>query len=126
MQTAYAARGVLNRLNANFQQMNYLFADFYDFDRGLEPVLKRKLSQVPIDVRGKDWVSIMWSRDTETLSYVNKPFQLVRETSDPSRVQAVRGKLVFCSVVFTYVSNSMAYLERFAEDFFDYIPDILS
>ena len=91
MQTSFAARGVLNRLNAAFVDRNYLFAEFYDFSRGLDPDFNRRLTQVPIAARGEDWVAIMWSRDPESLSLVNKQFTLVPDPTNPTRKSSTNG-----------------------------------
>lgn len=123
MQTTFAARAVLNRLNANFSNRNFLFAASYDFNRGLDPDFKRRMTQIPIAKRGKDWIAIMWSRDPESLSCMNKRFWIRRDTPDSTKKQIIFGRLVYCSVVFTYVSNSVDYLEDFTRDFFDYVPD---
>ena len=37
MQISFAARGVLNKLNEKLSNINFLFAEFYDFERGLDP-----------------------------------------------------------------------------------------
>lgn len=122
MQIGFAARGVLNKLNEKFSKMNFLFAEFYDFDQGIDPYFKRRLSQVPMELRGKDWVSIMWSRDPQQLSYINRKFQFATNISD---LYATKNdvRFIFCSIVFTYISNSISYLEKFEKEFFNYVPD---
>lgn len=122
MQISFAARGILNKLNEKFNNMNFLFAEFYDFERGLDPYFKRRLSQVPMEQRGEDWISIMWSRDPQQQSHINRQFQLtLNQTSLYSQTSGVR--FVFCSIVFTYISNSLSYLEKCEKQFFKYVPD---
>lgn len=123
MQTSFAANAVLNKLNEHFANKNFLFAEFYDFERGLEPYFKRRLSQVPIAERGKDWVSIMWSRDPILLSYQNKEFMLARYQDITSSITGNPVRYVFCSIIFTYISNSMDYLENMEKYLFKYVPD---
>ena len=122
MQVSYAARGVLNRLNQKFSNMNFLFAEFYDFERGIDPYFKRRLAQVPMEQRGKDWLSIMWSRDPVTDSIVTRRFQARLEGLSSGTI-ASDLKFVYSSIVFTYISNSMSYLEKLEKSFFLYIPD---
>lgn len=123
MQTTFAARAVLNQLNKRFQYFNYLFAEFYDFERGLDPYFRRRLSQVPKDLRGENWVSIMWSRDNASLSYYNRLLQLVRETGDEYSKLVTEVRMAHVNIVFTYISNSIDYLTDFEKYFFSIIPD---
>lgn len=122
MQVNFAARGILNKLNEKFTNKNFLFAEFYDFNRGLDPYFKRRLSQVPMEQRGKDWISIMWSRDPQQQSYLNRQFTLRLNMTD-LYADTTAVKFVFCSVIFTYISNSMTYLENCEKQFFQYVPD---
>lgn len=122
MQVSFAARGVLNKLNEKFNNMNFLFAEFYDFDRGIDPYFKRRLCQVPMEERGQDWLAIMWSRDPHTLSLNNRLYSVVTNNSDIyAELSDVR--FVYCSIVFSYISNSMSYLEKLERHFFKYVPD---
>jgi hypothetical protein len=99
-----------------------LFAEFYDFDRGLDPYFKRRLSQVPMAERGKNWIAIMWSRDPQQQSSNNRQYT-VTLNSDSLYAETTEVRYVYCSVVFTYISNSMSYLERCEKQFFQYVPD---
>lgn len=122
MQISFAARGVLNKLNEKLYNLNFLFAEFYDFERGIEPYFKRRLSQVPMAQRGKDWVSIMWSRDPQSQSWNNRQYTLtLNSTSLYTETTEVR--YIYCSIVFSYISNSMTYLEKCEKQFFKYVPD---
>ena len=122
MQISFAARAILNKLNEKFCNKNFLFAEFYDFERGLEPYFKRRLSQVPMDKRGKDWISIMWSRDPQQQSWNNRQYPVnLDANSIYGQITAVR--YVYCSLVFSYISNSMDYLESCEKHFFKIIPD---
>ena len=122
MQISFAARGILNKLNENLSSMNFLFAEFYDFEQGIEPYFKRRLSQVPMEQRGKNWLSIMWSRDPQQQSYNNRQFTLTLNTTS-LYAEATDIRYVFCSIVFAYISNSMSYLEKCEKQFFQYVPD---
>lgn len=122
MQISFAARGILNKLNEKFYNKNFLFAEFYDFERGLEPYFKRRLSQVPMEHRGKNWISIMWSRDPQQQSWNNKQYSVnLSSSSLYSQNTAIR--YAYCSIVFSYISNSMDYLESCEKQFFSIIPD---
>lgn len=122
MQVGFAARGILNKLNEKFYNKNFLFAEFYDFERGLDPYFKRRLSQVPMEHRGKDWISIMWSRDPQLPSYNNRQFSTILNVSDLYAEQT-EIRYVFCNIIFTYISNSITYLEQCEKQFFKYVPD---
>ena len=122
MQISFAARAVLNKLNERLNQMNFLFAEFYDFERGLDPYFKRRLSQTPMEQRGKDWISIMWSRDPQVPSWNGRLYEVTwNRTSTEQSSTTVR--FVYCSIIFTYISNSMSYLEECEKHMFSYIPD---
>lgn len=122
MQISFAARGVLNKLNEKLSNINFLFAEFYDFERGLDPYFKRRLSQVPMDIRGKDWISIMWSRDPQKQSWNNRQYSVALNSSS-LYAQATDARFIYCSIVFSYISNSMTYLEKCEKQFFKYVPD---
>ena len=122
MQVSFAARGVLNKLNEKFYNTNFLFAEFYDFDRGIGPYFKRRLCQVPMEERGKDWIAIMWSRDPQTQSLNNRLYTLATRTSN-LYAETTEVRYVYCSIVFSYISNSLSYLERLEKQFFKYVPD---
>lgn len=123
MQISFAARAILNKLNEKFNNMNFLFAEFYDFERGLEPYFKRRLSQVPMNIRGKDWISIMWSRDPQQQSWNNRQYAVDLSQSQNLYAQSTAVRYVYCSIVFSYISNSMDYLEKCEKQFFRYVPD---
>lgn len=123
MQISFAARGVLNKLNEKFYNKNFLFAAFYNFDRGIDPYFKRRLSQVPMEERGKDWIAIMWSRDPHQLSLNNRMYALNLGITEGLYANTVDVRYVYCSIVFTYISNSMSYLEQCEKQFFRYVPD---
>lgn len=122
MQVSFAARGVLNKLNEKFYNTNFLFAEFYDFERGIDPYFKRRLCQVPMEERGKDWIAIMWSRDPHTQSLNNRMYTLATKTSN-LYTETTEVRYVYCSIVFSYISNSLSYLERLEKQFFKYVPD---
>jgi hypothetical protein len=122
MQISFAARGILNKLNEKFNNTNFLFAEFYDFDRGIDPYFKRRLCQVPMEERGKDWIAIMWSRDPQQRSLNNRLYTVALSTND-LYTSTTQARYVYCSIVFTYISNSMTYLERCEKQFFNYVPD---
>lgn len=122
MQISFAARGILNKLNEKLYNTNFLFAEFYDFERGLDPYFKRRLSQVPMHERGKDWISIMWSRDPHIPSWNNRQYTLVLDSSS-LYAETTDVRYAYCSIIFSYISNSMTYLERCEKQFFKYIPD---
>lgn len=122
MQISFAARAILNKLNENLSNFNFLFAAFYDIERGFEPYFKRRLAQVPMEQRGKDWISIMWSRDPQTQSWNNRQYTVTLNSSS-LYAETTDVRYVYCSIVFTYISNSMSYLEKCEKNFFRYIPD---
>lgn len=122
MTVTYAVRSILNKLNENFSNMNFLFAEFYDFDKGIDPYFKRRLQQVPMEQRGKNWVSIMWSRDPHQQSWNNRQYTLVLNNSS-LYAETTEVRYVYCSLVFTYISNSLSYLEKMENSFFKLVPD---
>ena len=123
MQISFAARGVLNKLNEKFSHLNFLFAEFYDFDRGIDPYFKRRLSQVPMEQRGKNWVSIMWSRDPQQQSWNNRQYTINLSANPSLYANTTDVKYVYCNIVFSYISNSISYLEQCEKQFFRYVPD---
>lgn len=122
MQISFAVRGILNKLNEKLYNTNFLFAEFYDFERGLDPYFKRRLCQVPMQERGKDWMAIMWSRDTQQQSWNNRQYTLTLNANS-LYAQTTDVRYVYCTIVFSYISNSITYLERCEKQFFKYIPD---
>lgn len=122
MRISDGARGVLNKLNEKFSNMNFLFAEMYDFERGLDPYFHRALEKVPMEERGPNWLAIMWARDPQKQSWNNRKYELILNTTS-LYASTVDVHYAYCSIVFSYVSNSMSYLERCERGFFKYVPD---